>query len=99
MAGRTGKDGFQKHKTNERPSFPGSTPGTRINGQPAIAGRPLICPVAAAMVVLISVAYPMTLVLMFIGLRAQWCEGGKKCAERKRGQNNFSNFHFWFLRS
>jgi len=51
------------------------------------------------MVVLISVAYPMTLVLMFIGLRAQWCEGGKKCAERKRGQNNFSNFHFWFLRS
>jgi hypothetical protein len=47
------------------------------------------------MVVLIGVTYPMALVLVLIGLRAQWCEGGKKRAERKRGQNNFSKFHFF----
>jgi hypothetical protein len=47
------------------------------------------------MVVLIGVTYPMTLVLMLIGLRAQWREGGKKRAERKRSQNNFSKFHFF----
>ncbi len=50
------------------------------------------------MVVLIGVTYSMTLVLVLIGLRAQWCEGGKKRAERKRGQNNFSKFHFFSAR-
>jgi len=47
------------------------------------------------MVVIIGVTYPMTLVLVFVGLRTQWCDGGKKRAERKRGQNNFSKFHFF----
>lgn len=32
---------------------------------------------------------------MFIGLGAQWCKSGKKRAERKRSQNNFSKFHFF----
>jgi hypothetical protein len=43
----------------------------------------------------IGVTDAMTLVLVFIGLRAQWCEGRKKHAERKCGQNNFSKFHFF----
>jgi hypothetical protein len=94
--GRSNEEGWLSKMQDRRKTIV-SQLDFRHTNQGSIGYRrpPLICPVAAAVVVLISVTYPMTLVLVFIGLCTQGCEGGKKRAERKRGQNKFSKFHFF----